>query len=503
MLGSLLAPVETLRAGIENIGRGDLDTRLDVHDRTELGLLADAVNDMAARLKTARAENLERERLGHELELARAIQQRLLPREPRSAGAFALLGAHRPAAEVGGDYYDFLERPDGRVAIAIADVAGKGLAGCLVTSMLSALVRALHTVHASPSALLVELERHLAATLEPGEFVTMFYALLDPARGRLTFASAGHMPLLVWRAESGRVEWHATRGIPLAAIRGGALAVTLDDRVLDMAPGDLVAQFTDGITEAEGGEGKQPFGLARVERIAREHAKQGPETLVATLRAEVARWTGGEPGDDETLLVVGRRGGALDGACASAPAHETRTPRRHDALARLSEAEASGPPLVLGAHLDALSALGPWLAQVPDLRELESAQRHRLELALYEACANVAEHGLHLDPTLRFDVWWVPGAGREAPSPTNLDARIRSGFFLLRDHGFPFSPGRWRPRDLDDRGSRLQGRGLGLDLIHLTMDEVVYRPATAAGNITVLTFDPAKMRRVSEEDRHG
>jgi anti-sigma regulatory factor (Ser/Thr protein kinase) len=97
----------------------------------------------------------------------------------------------------------------------------------------------------------------------------------------------------------------------------------------------------------------------------------------------------------------------------------------------------------------------------------------------------------------------VPGVGREAPTAANLDARVRAGYFLIRDHGFPFSPGRWQPRDLDDPGSRLQGRGFGLDLIHLTMDEVVYRPATAAGNITVLTFDPARVRQESKEDRHG
>lgn len=495
LLGGLLEPVAALRAGFERIGRGDLDTPLVVRDRTELGLLAEAVNDMTARLKVARVESLERERLSHELELARRIQQRLLPRGRKVVSGFVLVGAHRAAAEVGGDYYDFIDLADGRVAVAIADVSGKGLGGCLVTSMLSALVRALHVVHVSPAALLVDLERHLSATLEPGEFVTMFYGLLDPVRGRLTFASAGHTPLLLWRADTGRVEWHPTRGIPLGAVRGGALAQTLEDHTLELHPGDLLAQFTDGISEAFDPSGKEAFGFDRVDQVVRDHAPRGADELVAALSAAVAGWTDGEPQDDETLLVVAR------------PAHAAnepigRRPRgRVDALERLAEAEASGPPLVVSANLEGLAVLGPWLERAPQLSELQAPERRRLELALYEACANIAEHGLKLDADQTFELWWVPSADHEAAD--GLHARVRDGYFLLRDHGFPFSPGRWQPRDLDDVGSRTQGRGFGLDLIHLSMDEVVYRPATPAGNLTVLTFDPAKVRRVSKEERNG
>jgi sigma-B regulation protein RsbU (phosphoserine phosphatase) len=501
VLGWLLRPVATLRAGLERIGRGDLDTPLPVRDATELGLLAETVNDMAERLKAAQRETVERERLQHELELARAIQQRLLPRGPRAARGFVLAGAQRAAAEVGGDYYDFLDLPDGRVAVAIADVSGKGLAGCLVTSMLSALLRALHTVHASPSALLVELERLLEATLEPGEFVTMFYGLLEPRSGRLVYASAGHTPLLVWRAAEGEVEWHPTRGIPLGAVRGGALAQTLEDRVVELRPGDLLLQFTDGISEAFDRSGKEPFGFERVDHLVIEHAGRGSAALIEALADTVERWRGGEPQDDETLLVVAREAGAEEPDAIRGAALI-----RSDPLRRLGEAEARGVPLRLAANLEGLRALGPWLQRCEHLAELEPVERRQLELALYEACANVAEHGLKLDPSQSFDLWWVPGAaapGGDGGERAELDARVRAGYFVLRDQGFPFSPGRWRPRDLEDPRSRLAGRGLGLDLIHLAMDEVVYRPATPAGNITMLTFDPAKARRVHQENRHG
>jgi serine phosphatase RsbU (regulator of sigma subunit)/anti-sigma regulatory factor (Ser/Thr protein kinase) len=492
LLGWLLRPVAALRAGFERIGRGDLETPLEVHDRTELGLLADAVNEMTARLREARRQTLERERLTHELALARTIQQRLLPRGRRVAGGYVLMGAHRAAAEVGGDYYDFIELPDGRVAVAIADVSGKGLAGCLVTSMLSALLRALHPVHRSPSALLVELERHLSATLEPGEFVTMFYGLLDPVLGRLTYASAGHTPLLAWRAASRTVEWHPTRGIPLGAVRGGALAQTLVDHTIELARGDLFLQFTDGISEAFDRGGHEAFGFDRVDQVVREHAAEGPDALVKALGAAVAEWSGGEPQDDETLLVVARPASAL---LESSPTEGAE----FDPLSRLAEAHATGSSLPLAAELEGLAALGPWLAQAPDLRELDAEVRHQIELGLYEACANVIEHGLSLDGARGFELWWVPG---RRPG-MDLDGRVRAGYFLLRDQGYPFSPGRWRPRDLSDPATRLRGRGLGLDLIHLAMNEVLYRPATTAGNITVLTFEPSKARREPRENRHG
>ena len=116
LISGLLRPIAALRAGLERIGRGDLDTPLAVRDRTELGLLAEAVNDMAAALKSAQREALEKERLAREVEIAREIQRRLLPAGAHESGGAVLAGWHRAAAEVGGDYYDILPLVDGRVA---------------------------------------------------------------------------------------------------------------------------------------------------------------------------------------------------------------------------------------------------------------------------------------------------------------------------------------------------------------------------------------------------
>src|SRR5262249_50265734 len=216
-----------------------LDSPIHVTDRTELGLLADAINEMSGRLRRAQVDMLERARLSHEVDLARGIQRSLLPARPAEAGPFLIAGDQRAAAEVGGDYYDVLRLSDGRVAVAVADVSGKGLAGCLVMSMLSALLRALRNDHASPSALLCALDERLSETLRPGTFVTMFYGIVDPGRRRLTFASAGHNPLLVYRHASRTVERVEDHGVPLAAVRGGAIRATLRDQTMVLGPGDV------------------------------------------------------------------------------------------------------------------------------------------------------------------------------------------------------------------------------------------------------------------------
>jgi len=493
LMSRLLRPIGALRAGLERIGQGDLDTPVRIPGRTELSALADEVNEMAGQLKIAQRESVDRERLAREVELARAIQQRLLPAGRRVLGDHVVQGAHRAAAEVGGDYYDVTTLRNGRAALAIADVSGKGLGGCLVMSMVSALLRPLRDAHTSPSALLVELESHLVESLHPGEFVTMFYGLLDPFSGRFVYASAGHTPLLIYRGRDARIEWQATSGIPLGAVRGGALKATLDDRIVELAPGDLLLQFTDGLSEAFDPKG-EAFGFDRVEAIVLEHAPSGADALLAALSSAVQRWNGDRPPqDDETMLVLERTGERLRHSA------DVRSLNDTDPLELFAEAETAGVELSFPAHFDRLTELHAWLTRCPDLQRLDAETLIKIETALYEACANVVEHGLQGDETQSFTLWWVPAGAGGSPA---RDARVRRGYFVLRDRGFPFSPGRWQRADLHDPKVWQRGRGLGLDIIHLTMSEVVYRPATDAGNLMFMSFDPARSG-VTQEKQHG
>ncbi|MGH7726374.1 MAG: ATP-binding SpoIIE family protein phosphatase [Candidatus Eiseniibacteriota bacterium] len=477
LMSQLLRPIGALRAGLERIGRGDLDTPLRVGDRTELALLAETVNDMASALKRAQAEMLERERLTHEIELARDIQRSLLPSRERTAGPFDIRGDQRAAAEVGGDYWDVLALPNGCVGLAVADVAGKGLAGCLVMSMLSALLRTLRTVHSSPAALLGALDERLSETLRPGVFVTMWYGVLDPASGRLTFASAGHNPLVLWRRATGRVETRTSRGIPIGAIRGGAIRATLRDETVQLAPGDVFLQFTDGYSEAfENGHGEQ-FGLERIEESVRQHATSGGEAVLAALERGIRAWSGdATPADDETLLVVtcDPHAPAFVRSANAETADETEL---RLAIERLSQAERLGHGLELSARLDRLGVLDGWMRALPGIASLSADRLEVARLALYEACANIIEHGYDEDGRGRIEVWWNPG------SPAGGE-----GWFVIRDDGRPYRPFARRTPNFEDPAVRARGRGLGLEIIHRAAARVSYQPATPRGNITVLVI---------------
>lgn len=495
VLTALLRPIGALREGLDRIGRGDLDTPIALRDRTELGLLADTVDGMAARLKVAQHDILEKQRLEHEVRLARDIQQRLLSTRPEVRGEFTLTSGHRPAAEVGGDYVDVLPLAGGRVALAIGDVAGKGLGGCLVMTMLAAALRALRGEHRSPAGLLVALEEQLASTLKPGEFVTLFYGALDPATGVLTYASAGHTPLLLWRSAERRAEWHSTRGIPLGALRGGRLRATLEDHQVVIEPGDLMFQFTDGYNEAENARG-EAFGFDRIVEVVAGHAAEGPQAVIAALGDAMKAWSAGAaPQDDQTVLAVSRAAraaGSVPGAAGLDAA---------DPVARVRAAEATGHGLALPSSLDALESIGPWLAALPEVGRLQPSERILIETALHELCANVVEHGASGEDSESLDLWWMPSP--VAVEAATAAAVVARGHFVLRDRGYPFRPGRRRPFDPSSHTAWSRGRGLGLDIVHLVVSEVVFRPGTAEGNVTLLSIDPERARRASEERQHG
>ena len=311
-MSQLLRPIGALRAGLERIGRGDLDTPIVVRDRTELGLLAGTVNDMASALKGAQAEMVERERLAHEVELAREIQRSLLPSAMVTAGAIEVRGDQRAAAEVGGDYWDVLTLPDRPARRGGGRRGGQGprrLPGD--EHAVGAAARRPFRTMPRPPRCSAPSTSSSAESLRPGVFVTMCYAILDPATGRLTFASAGHNPLVVWRRRTGELEVVSSRGIPLGAIRGGAMRASLRDESLTLEPGDSCVMFTDGYTEAFREGGEELFGMERLLDIIGRAAPGGGEAVLSALRDAVRAWSGdGVPSDDETLVVLSHVGGA-------------------------------------------------------------------------------------------------------------------------------------------------------------------------------------------------
>lgn len=474
----LFRPIDTVREGLDRIGHGDLDTPLRVKGRTEFSMLADTVNSMAGELKRAQKAMVERERLAHEITLARSIQQSLLPRDRIRAGDFVIDGRQDPAAEVGGDYYDFFSLPGNRIGVAIADVSGKGLGGCMVMSMLSALLHAYKDTHTSPRELLCRLDDRLIEILSPETFITMFYGILDPETGTFTFASAAHCPTFIYRRTTSTVEELRTRGIPLGAIREGAIRDTLEDTVIRLEPGDVLLQYTDGINEAFDTERREQFGFERMQEIMEQEAKEGYTTLIKNLRVRLTSWRGaGRRDDDETLLVVSRE------PSSRRPGGDGESSGFEDVMADLARARSAGEHLCVHSSLSVLPRLKDWLAASPALYNLESGRFEILAAALYEACSNIIEHGFGGAQNKEFHIWHVSEA---------VDDAVIWRFVIL-DDGAPFSPKKWEAADFSELSTRRRGHGFGLDIIYRAMVDVSYRPGTPEGNITTLVFDPRKM----------
>ena len=488
LMSHLLRPITTIRSGLERIGRGKLDTKIKLRTRSELGQLAETINSMAHQLKISQSEMLEKERLGHEMDLARQIQQSLLPGGMLKVGDYQCLGVNRAAAEVGGDFYDVFEFPDGKIGIVIADVSGKGLGGCLVTAMLAVLQRSLREKHTSPRELLVALEQEVRSSLAQGTFVTIFYGILNPVTGQMVYASAAHSPLFIYRAESGLVETHKTKGIPLGAMRDGMLAKTLQDYTIDLQPGDLLLQYTDGLNEAWNPGRKEQFGFEQIEHIICDHSQGSISKLMDVLCEQAMAWSAPDPlGDDLTLVAVSR-------ALATVPASPAQTPPlgyvsdNMGARQALSDMLGDIAHIAIPADLANLKDLRPWVDGSPGLSGLPSDQRLLIESSLFEICANIIEHGYQNDPSQVVDVWWRPVNFNSQQEPRD----VTTGYFLIRDDAKAFDPASWTSPRLEDEHTRRRGRGLGLKIVHSLTKKIEQIPGTPAGNITLIRFAPSE-----------
>jgi sigma-B regulation protein RsbU (phosphoserine phosphatase) len=283
--------------GILNVATDEWQflTAEDLQLLTAVGAQVSIALERARLYEVARAQQVQ---LARELAMAREVQASLLPRPLPSLPGFALAADWRSAREMAGDFYDVFGLPAGRWALAIADVSDKGAPAALYMAMVRSLLRAQAGQAAAPAEVLATLNRALIAQCSAEMFVSVFFAELEPAGRRLRWANAGHNPPLVRRA-SGVVE-ALPRGGP---VLGMLAEVEPRSGELTLAPGEALALYTDGVTDAQDAGGGQ-FGLARL-MAALAGAPPEAAGVLAHVLAEVGAFAGGAPQiDDLTLLVL-------------------------------------------------------------------------------------------------------------------------------------------------------------------------------------------------------
>ncbi len=252
-----------------------------------------------ARLVEAR---FQQERLERELQLAMEIQQRFQPTAPPVVPGYELQGISFPCYEIGGDYYDFIQREDGRLVIALGDVSGKGTAAALLMSSLHAAIHAQTGSHDTLVKTISAVNRYLADNIPPNRFVTLFYAELDPESGALSFLNAGHNPPLIIHA-AGTVEQLASGGLPLG-IKADA---DYREGRTNLQMGDVLVIYSDGVTEAASPSGEE-FGPTRLYEVVSRNVDASAAGIRDRIESALTKFSQGtQAADDITLVIVKRQ----------------------------------------------------------------------------------------------------------------------------------------------------------------------------------------------------
>jgi sigma-B regulation protein RsbU (phosphoserine phosphatase) len=294
-VGDLYEATQFVRAG-------DFSHRVRVERSDQIGALGESFNAMSGSMDSLIEEQRKRQRLENEVSIAHEVQTMLFPRDiPVMQGI--QLGAYcRPARGVSGDYYDFLPLGPTRMAIALADISGKGISAALLMASVQAALRSQllvdHTSVASAADVVSRINRHLYLNTADDRFATFFFAIYDSATRILRYTNAGHCPPMCIAGD--KITRLETGGIVVGVFEDTAY----EEGVLEMPAGSTLVVYSDGLVEPENVYGEE-FGMNRLEDIALRHRQSSADAMVAALLLAAEEWAGtAEQADDMTVIVA-------------------------------------------------------------------------------------------------------------------------------------------------------------------------------------------------------
>jgi len=301
----ILTPLQRLANWVRSVGEGDIEDAIEIDASSEVGKIAQAFSEITDKFRESQKSLAEQERLQQEMHLAKEIQQTLLPSEFPEIEGYEIAAYYEAAKEVGGDYYDFVEVDKNRMGVVVADVSGKGVPGSLVMTMIRTALRTEAKGRDSAADVLSRVNDFVLGDIRKGMFVTLFYMILDSRKRRVTFASAGHNPLILYRNLTKKTYYLNPKGFPvgISLTEKDLFRRSIEDDTIQLTKGDILICHTDGITEAMNSK-RELFGEERLLRVIRDYGHLRAKEFVEKLREELISFTEGQIQNDDITLVV-------------------------------------------------------------------------------------------------------------------------------------------------------------------------------------------------------
>lgn len=302
LVHAITVPIGALVRGAQEVGRGNYDFEIKAESYDEIGLLAQRFDEMRVNLKDYISRVKEGERVKRDLELARKIQESLLPKSAPSVTGVDLAGSCAPANAVGGDYFDFIALEGDRVALMVADVSGHNVGAALMMAMSRSVMRTTTLSGHRPGQILDETNRVLFDDLVNASlFFSAFHAIYSAQTRELTYSNAGHNPPFVVRADEPEKRDVTTEGMLIGLMPD----FVAEEATRTLRPGDVFVMYTDGIIEATNAT-DELYGEKRLVEGVRAHADKPSREIIKAIFDDVAKYTGGAPLKDDCTLMVMR-----------------------------------------------------------------------------------------------------------------------------------------------------------------------------------------------------
>jgi anti-anti-sigma factor len=305
LIAVFVRPIQALTDGVRAIGEGSLNDELKIEGPKEIGEIARAFNEITSKFRAAQKNVVEQERLQKEMQVAQEIQHTLLPKRVPEIGGYDIASYYKAAKEVGGDYYDFVRVDDDTLGVVVADVSGKGVPGSLVMTMIRTALRMEARGNYSAAEVMARMNDFVTEDMKKGMFVTIFYSILDSKNRIISYASAGHNPMILYRAETDETYFLNPRGFPVGiSLPDDTLfRRSIDVEKIKLKKDDMLVIYTDGVTEAMNTE-RQQYGEERLIQLIKASGTLAPQEFIDRLSEAIKEFTGDMPQNDDITVVA-------------------------------------------------------------------------------------------------------------------------------------------------------------------------------------------------------